>query len=144
MRSRFLLLLAFFCMTTAAWPGESTFFQKQLVAYMTAHVMDCPEDVRHAHRPIEATLAFTLDRDGKLSDAKIEKGTGLAKVDQALLTWLTNMQPYPTIPRDENAPHKALIPVRFVTPASGAGRPESYQEHENRIKRMIGNVCKGC
>jgi TonB family protein len=140
MRFLFCSLLAIGFPGTQALAKEPTFFQKQLIAYVAAHPIGFPAELRSERLPIDVLLKFSLDRDGKLLNPRVEKGTGIPKVDQDLLAWLAKLQPFPMVSADDEALQGIQLPVRF-----GARPPaQTYEESERRIKQMIGNVCKGC
>ena len=60
-------------------------------------------------------LSFKLDRDGMVSDLKVEKSSGHKILDQAALRAIKEGEPYPRIPETLNEKYAFLrIPISFV------------------------------
>jgi protein TonB len=62
-----------------------------------------------------ATVAFTIDRDGRLVSSRIVQSSGSPQLDEETLAMLMRAQPMPKPP--STAPDSALslvVPVRFA------------------------------
>ena len=79
-------------------------------------------------------IAFTIDRDGKLLDERVTKGSGRKIADQKALEWLKSLQPYPQIPAEVPAPLHFAVEIDFG----------DRLWNDDRVKRAMQNVCKGC
>jgi TonB family protein len=78
-----------------------------------------PEDAR----PI---IMFSIDRDGKLLNARVTKSFGVKTVDDETLTWFKKVARFPSVPPELNAPMTLTAEIVFGLPASS---------NEGRIKR---------
>lgn len=90
---------------------------------------------RHGTR--RAVVTLLIDQDGKLLNVELTKGSGSSKVDQETLVWLRAAQPYPKVPTNFTAPLKLTAEIGFGPISKGIWDDE-------KIKRAINNVCKGC
>jgi TonB family protein len=90
---------------------------------------------RHSTR--RAIVTLLINQDGKLLNVEMTKGSGSSKVDQETQVWLTAAQPYPQVPMNLAAPLKLVAEIGFGPPSKGIWSDE-------KIKRSINNVCKGC
>lgn len=137
--SIFFLLAAGFLATSVQ--AEQPAIGQQISAYLTAHPMPRPNaTVAERKKATDLVVVFKLDRDGKLLNPKITKSSGSAIFDQATLDWLVAVQPFPAMPIDHETSQEFVLPMRFMSPPGGL----TYEEDEQKIKKMIGNVCKGC
>jgi protein TonB len=60
-------------------------------------------------------LRFTLDRTGGISNARIERGSGHADLDEEVLALVQRAQPLPPIPADIAANTLDIeVPVKFA------------------------------
>jgi periplasmic protein TonB len=59
-------------------------------------------------------LRFTMNRDGKVLAARIERGSGFAALDQEVLALIERAQPLPALPAEITAAQLELVvPVQF-------------------------------
>ena len=141
MRLLFVCLLAVGFVLTDACAEQPPAFAKRLSAHLQSHKINYPRDLGLDH-PVELLLQFSIERDGKLLNPRIQKGSGSAKLDEYALQWLIALDPLPAIPVEEEAPKTMTLPLRFMVRSQIL--PALIEEDERKIKRMIGAICKGC
>lgn len=91
-------------------------FRYELGSYLHNHPLRFPADLMDRHTEGHATVTFSIDRDGKLLDAKMASGSGSTKADQDILDWITHLQPFPKVPADLSAPVKYSEEIVLVPP----------------------------
>ncbi|ODM75295.1 hypothetical protein A6452_37375 [Bradyrhizobium elkanii] len=94
-------------------------------------------DMNSRHGTRRAIVTLLINPDGKLLNVEMTKGSGSPRVDQETLVWLNAAQPYPKVPTNFAAPLKLVAEIGFGPPSKGIWSDE-------KIKRSINNVCKGC
>jgi TonB family protein len=135
MRWFFCCLVIATCISTGA-SADVPALKQQLVAYLTKHPMDYPDELKARHAEASLTVFLSIDRNGKLLDETVSRGSGSKTIDQESLDWLKRLQPYPKIPEDVPVPFGFSFEIRFVP---GVSLP-----NEDRVKRAMENVCRGC
>jgi TonB family protein len=126
-------LLAALCIATNAF-ADNAAFRQQVFSHLAAHHPDYPEELKAQLGDAHSMVIFSIDRDGKLLDERVIKGSGRKIADQKALEWLKSLQPYPQIPAELPAPLHFTVEIDFTrTPWN-----------DDRIKRAMQNVCKGC
>ena len=126
-------LLAALCISTNAFADEAA-FRQQVFSHLGAHHPDYSEELNAQLGDAHSEVAFTIDRDGKLLDERVTKGSGRKAVDQKALEWLKSLQPYPKIPAELSAPVHFTVGIDFGPPLW----------NDVRVKRAMQKVCKGC
>jgi TonB family protein len=83
---------------------EEKAFHYAIASYLQTHPLRYPADLLDLQTEGHVKVAFAVDRDGKLVDARITAGSGSTKADQDILDWLTHLQPFPKAPAEVSAP----------------------------------------
>lgn len=110
-------LLAALCIATNAF-ADNAAFRQQVFSHLAAHHPDYPEELKAQLGDAHSMVIFSIDRDGKLLDERVTKGSGRKIADQKAL----------------EAPLHFTVEIDFTrTPWN-----------DDRIKRAMQNVCKGC
>jgi len=94
-------------------PGELIQWQTALVTYL-GRFKRYPTAARFRGEQGTATVAFSIDRDGRLVSSRIVQSSGSSLLDEETLAMLARAQPMPKPPI--TAPDSALslvVPVRF-------------------------------
>ena len=61
------------------------------------------------------TLAFTLDRQGRVTSSRVAQGSGLGELDREAADMLRRAQPFPTPPSDlAGSQFPFTVPVRYT------------------------------
>jgi TonB family protein len=115
-------------------------FQDLVVSHLQHLPRTYSDDMGSRQGPRRAVMAILIDQDGRLLNVEIVKGSGSPKLDQETLAWLKSGQPYPQIPTDLKSPLRLTAEIGFEPPRIAR---ESIWNDE-KIKRAISNVCKGC
>jgi protein TonB len=92
----------------------------------------------------EATLALSLDRNGKLISAEIVKSSGVPMLDKTALTIARSAQPFPPPPTeigDSNARFEAVLV--FVKSAE-SGKPSEMTRRDQLLEKRLHSICRGC
>lgn len=88
-------------------------WQRDLVAHMNRHKR-YPEKAREARQNGVVSIAFAVDRKGRLVRAAVVNGSGVETLDQAAVDMLQRATPLPpppdSVPGD---PIELVVPVRF-------------------------------
>jgi TonB family protein len=126
-------LLASLGISTNAFADEVA-FRKQVFSHLIAHHPDYPEGLKAQLGDAHSTIAFTIDRDGKLLDERVTKRSGKKIADQQALEWLKSLQPYPQIPAEVPAPLRFEVEIDFG----------DRLWNDDRVKRAMQGICKGC
>jgi TonB family protein len=116
MRSLFLCLLTAFLGSTNVFADEAT-FKHTIFAHIHGHPPPYPVELANATDEVSLTLTCSIDRDGKVVQAEVTKGSGSAKADQDILAWFRNLEPFPAIPADLPAPFKISQELVLVPPS---------------------------
>jgi periplasmic protein TonB len=94
-------------------PAEVIQWQTALAAHL-GRFKRYPTAARSRGEQGTATVAFTIDRDGRLVSSRIVQSSGSPQLDEETLAMLIRAQPMPKPPG--TAPESALsliVPVRF-------------------------------
>jgi TonB family protein len=116
-------------------------WKQQIVAQLLLHqqfpIEACGKDG-------QATVAFRIDRTGKLMSSNIASGAGFPALDKAALEMVRNAQPFPPAPPDvADADLKLVAPINFAK----ADRPISCEaaiRREEKIQSVMHSICRGC
>ena len=130
MRLLLVCLLSVFCVVTEA-QADDWGFRQQVASYLDSRPYT--SDVLKG-RDTEVIVTIAIDRDGKLVQAEVTKGSGTAMVDAEISRWLRSLEPFPPIPTDLKAPQRFSIRAVVAPPLW----------KDEAIKRTMKNVCKGC
>lgn len=109
-----LLATAFLLSSARADEADERAFRYVIASYLQTHPLQFPADLLNLPTEGYAKVTFSIDRDGKLVDAKISSGSGSSKADQDILDWLTGLQPFPRIPAEVSAPAKFSEEIMLV------------------------------
>jgi len=72
-----------------------------------------PDAERHRQEGV-VYMRFTMSRDGRVLVARIERGSGIASLDQEGLDLLQRAQPLPALPADQPGETLELVvPIQF-------------------------------
>lgn len=119
-------------------PSASEAGLRDLVAsHLQRQPRSYSNDMNSRHGTRRAIVTLLINPDGKLLNVEMTKGSGSPRVDQETLVWLNAAQPYPKVPTNFAAPLKLVAEIGFGPPSKGIWSDE-------KIKRSINNVCKGC
>lgn len=116
--------------------GEAS-LRDSVASHLQRQPRSYSNEMNSRHGTRRAIVTLQIDQDGKLLNLEMTKGSGSPKVDQETLVWLTAAQPYPQVPTNLAAPLKLIAEIGFGPPSKGIWSDE-------KIKRSINNVCKGC
>jgi protein TonB len=104
----------------------------------------------HKYFPVEGcgregkvTVAFTIDRAGKLVSSNIVSGTGFPVLDNAALEIVKRTQPFPPIPVEATDDQLKLVaPIVFKK----ADRPISCEavRRAEKLRPTMYGICRGC
>jgi TonB family protein len=98
---------------SAAYASDAA-FDRQLASHVFRNSGVFPDELKK--RSAELTIDLSIDRDGKLLELQIVKGTGSADEDADVSAALRRIQPYPHVPDNLEAPYKFSAIFRFVSP----------------------------
>ena len=119
---------------TSATSGEEIAFRTKIQDHLRIFRPILPKGItlpEDAH----AVVAFSLDRDGHLLEAKIAHGFGLEQFDESALEWLRGIQPFPKIPQGLEVPMQLRAEIGLTPTASS---------DDTHVKKLINGVCRGC
>jgi len=111
--------------------GQEISFRVEVLRTLQAHPRILPQKMKS--NDVHSVIEVSIDRDGKIADAKIAKSFGLKTVDDGTLVWLRTLQPFPKPPSEMKVPTKLTVELVFG--------PKSYDEE---ARRRVGGVCRGC
>src|SRR5262249_21865233 len=100
MRSFVLCLLAAILMWTDALASEADekVFRYVIACFLRGHPPPALADLMDRRTEVRVTVTFSIDRDGRVLEAKMATGSESAKADQDILDWIMRMQPFPKVP----------------------------------------------
>jgi TonB family protein len=125
--------------TADAISSNEAGFRDLVASHLRTHPRAFSDEMNSRPRARRSVVTLWIEQNGQLSKVAISKGSGSAKVDQETSDWLVAAQPYPQIPADLKAPLKLTAEIEFGPPGTRAGI-----WNDEKIKRAINNVCKGC
>lgn len=111
------LLVCCFLITlfgATAYAGDAT-FDRQLASHVSVHSSAFPDKL--TGRAIEISVEISVDREGKLLDLRLVKGTGSKDDDESALAALRYIQPYPHVPDNLETPYKFSAIFMFGSPS---------------------------
>ena len=123
--------------TDANAAANEAAFQDLVALHLQRNARPYSQEMNGRQGARRAVVTLLINRDGRLLNVEMTKGTGSPKVDQETLAWLKAVQSYPQIPMNLAAPLKLVAEIGFGSPHGGIWNDE-------KIKRAINNVCKGC
>jgi periplasmic protein TonB len=81
-------------------------------------------------RGTEVVLRFVLDRSGHVVSAEVEKSSGDAVVDEAVLATLQHADPLPPPPQSVSGENVTFVlPIKFLLPDRRLGGPTGSQHN---------------
>ena len=73
-----------------------------------------PAAARFQHQQGVVLLRFSMDREGRVLSARIEKSSGVASLDQETLALIQRAQPLPKPPTEvPGNPIELVVPIEF-------------------------------
>lgn len=91
---------------------EMALFQTTLLDHIEKY-KGYPEQARRAHTEGMVLLRFIMDRQGRVTDAWIESGSGSTALDAEALVTIQRAQPLPPIPAQLPGSLKLVLPLTF-------------------------------
>jgi TonB family protein len=125
--------------TNAAAPAKEVAFRDQVASHLHHHPLAYAEEMKALHGKRHVGVALLIDRSGNLLKLDLIEPFGSKVVDESTLAWLEAAQPYPQIPAGLEAPLKLTAELEFGPPRK---RDEPW--NDDKVKRVMSNVCKGC
>jgi TonB family protein len=125
------------------WAGDAgasadeVAFRDQVAFHLQSHPRIYSDEMKARTSMRRAVVTLSIGQGGNLLNVEMTKATGSQKVDDETLAWLKAVQPYPRMPADLKSPMKLTAEIAFGPPREGLFNDE-------KIKRMINNVCRGC
>lgn len=102
---------------TTAPPEAAQAARANYMGLLSAHLQrfkQYPPAARVAGEQGVATLSFTVNRNGQVSDGRIAKSSGSAKLDAETLAMLQRAQPLPSFPPEMTQSSLSFVaPIRF-------------------------------
>lgn len=93
--------------------GQGKSFTRELMAWLNQHKI-YPADLKKAKKQGTVVVKFTIAKDGQLSNASIQKSSGITRLDDAALEMLGKANPVPPIPDALNKQRLVIaLPVRY-------------------------------
>lgn len=93
--------------------GDPNDFRQRLLAYL-AQFENYPLEARARRIEGNAILAFTLARNGTVSNLRIARSSGSAILDRAAEDTVLRAEPLPLIPADLSDPLEIELPIEFT------------------------------
>jgi hypothetical protein len=120
-------------------------YRKDVASFMMRYPLVLSGEMKAWRGAIRLIAALSIDRDGRLRNAEIIEGTGSKTVDAKLLEWIKMMEPYPQALADlaTTVHMKASISLYRPNVRSPQGTPSS-DPADDRLKRTINSICRGC
>jgi outer membrane biosynthesis protein TonB len=125
--------------TNAAAPATEVAFRDQVASHLHHHPLAYAEEMKALHGKRHVGVALLIDRSGNRLKLDLIEPFGSKVVDESTLAWLEAAQPYPQIPAGLEAPLKLTAELEFGPPRK---RDEPW--NDDKVKRVMSNVCKGC
>ncbi|MGJ4995332.1 TonB family protein [Bradyrhizobium sp. HKCCYLS3077] len=119
---------------TGQTPARELAYRSDVQHHLRLHLRTLPDG---ANIPGEShsTIAFSLDRDGHLVEAKVTKSFGRKAFDDQTLAWLRSIEPFPHMPSELISPIKLTAELVFA--------PRGVWNDED-ARRKVNGVCRGC
>jgi TonB family protein len=116
---------------------EEVAFRDQLASHLQRHPRTYSEEMKTGHGTRRVVVTLFIGDAGKLLKVEMTKKSGSQTVDEETIDWFAAAQPYPQVPAGVKTPLKLTAEITFGPPAEGIWS-------DQKIKRAINNICKGC
>ncbi|MGJ4930023.1 TonB family protein [Bradyrhizobium sp. HKCCYLS2038] len=119
---------------TAQTSGQEIAYRSDVQQHLRVYPHILPDDINISSE-VRSVVTFSLDRDGRLVDAKVTKSSGAKAIDDQTVTWLKAIQPFPKMPSDLGSPMKLTAELVFAVEGT-------WNDEQARSK--VNSVCRGC
>ena len=141
-----LLLLTLVSSPSGGQSDAISAWKQQVHAQLRSHVQFPPEACGRSGEP---KLTLVLDRSGKVISSKLVGRSGIASIDEAVLTAVNQAQPFPPAPPEIPDNSLSLEVVLVFQKPVGVSEQDVKRgcdrlRDEINLRSRIKGVCRGC